>query len=338
MVIIRPIQASDYNALHRIAVESGHGFTSLPVNQTLLEQRISHSQKSFQQNISTATNQSYLFVLEDLESQQVVGTSAIKSAVGLDDTFYHYHLGKVVHHSRELGVYNTVETLSLCNDYTGASELCTLFLCQSHRKNRNGKFLSRVRFLFMAEHMQRFSNTVIAEMRGVSDEQGRSPFWHWLESNFFSMDFPTVDYLCGIGKKEFIAELMPKYPIYVNLLSKEAQTVINKVHKNTEPALHLLEAEGFTRRGYVDIFDAGPTIEASLESIKTIKQSRKYQVLIGDVSEPLNYIIANTKVVDFRAIQAPLSVHSAGKQVTISQSCADALQIKEHDWVRIIAN
>ncbi|MFN3589050.1 MAG: arginine N-succinyltransferase, partial [Spirosomataceae bacterium] len=50
-------------------------------------------------------------------------------------------------------------------------------------------------------------------------------------------DFPTADYLTGIGQKVFIAELMPKYPIYVSLLSKEAQAVIGKVHEKTRPAL-----------------------------------------------------------------------------------------------------
>lgn len=291
MIIIRPIQSSDYDALHRIAVESGHGFTSLPVNEELLKKRISHAEVSFKSIVSQPGNEGYLFVMEDTETGAVVGTSGIESAVGLDDAFYHYHLGKVVHSSRELNIYNTVETLSLCNDYTGASEICTLFLSETHRKNRNGRFLSRFRFLFMAEHTERFAETVIAEMRGVSDENGESPFWKWLEEHFFSLDFPTADYLTGIGKKEFIAELMPKYPIYVNLLSKDAQRVINKVHPKTVPALRLLEAEGFSRRGYVDIFDAGPTVETQTASVKTVRQSKKRQVIIGDVANDNNYII-----------------------------------------------
>ena len=227
MIIIRPIQASDYDSLHRIAIESGHGFTSLPVNEGLLKQRIAHSEDSFNKDVSSPGSEGYLFVMEDTDTGSVVGTSGIEAAVGLEDAFYHYHLGKVVHNSRELGIYNTVETLSLCNDYTGTSEICTLFLGESHRKNRNGRFLSRCRFLFMAEHKERFAETVIAEMRGISDEEGRSPFWNWLEEHFFSMDFPTADYLTGIGKKVFIAELMPKHPIYVSLLSKDAQKVIN---------------------------------------------------------------------------------------------------------------
>jgi arginine N-succinyltransferase len=338
MIIIRPIQASDYDSLHRIAIESGHGFTSLPINEGLLKQRIAHSEVSFNKEVSYPSSEGYLFVMEDTDTGQVVGTSGIEAAVGLEDAFYHYHLGKVVHNSRELGIYNTVETLSLCNDYTGASEICTLFLGESHRKNKNGRFLSRCRFLFMAEHQERFAETVIAEMRGISDEEGRSPFWNWLEEHFFSMDFPTADYLTGIGKKVFIAELMPKHPIYVNLLSKDAQKVINEVHPKTLPALRLLEAEGFARRGYVDIFDGGPTVEAQTAKVKTIRNSGKYQVIIGDTDDTVNFIICNTKVAGFRAVQAKVSLRATAEQVVIPNDIAEALQVNEGDFVRLVRN
>lgn len=338
MIIVRPIKKSDLEALHQIAVDSGHGFTSLPVNEQLLQQRINHAETSFAKEVKQAGNEGYLFVMEDTKTGKVVGTSGIEAAVGLDDAFYHYHLGKVVHSSRELNIYNTVETLSLCNDYTGASEICTLFLSDSHRKNNNGRFLSRFRFLFIAEHLERFSDTIIAEMRGVSDDDGSSPFWNWLEEHFFSMDFPTADYLTGIGKKVFIAELMPKYPIYVNLLSKEAQEVIDKVHPKTVPALRLLEAEGFARRGYVDIFDGGPTVESHVNNIRTVSHSQRCQVIIGEVQSTDNYIICNSKVQGFRATQAPLSLRETAEQVVISQEVADALMVQEGDWVRLVAN
>ncbi len=338
MIIVRPIKKSDLEALHQIAVDSGHGFTSLPVNEELLQQRINHAETSFAKEVTQAGNEGYLFVMEDTKTGKVVGTSGIEAAVGLDDAFYHYHLGKVVHSSRELNIYNTVETLSLCNDYTGASEICTLFLSDSHRKNNNGRFLSRFRFLFIAEHQERFSDTIIAEMRGVSDDDGSSPFWNWLEEHFFSMDFPTADYLTGIGKKVFIAELMPKYPIYVNLLSKEAQEVIDKVHPKTVPALRLLEAEGFARRGYVDIFDGGPTVESHVNNIRTVSHSQRCQVIIGEVQSTDNYIICNSKVQGFRATQAPLSLRETAEQVVISQEVADALMVQEGDWVRLVAN
>ena len=131
---------------------------------------------------------------------------------------------------------------------------------------------------------------------------------------------------------------MPKYPIYVNLLSKEAQEVIDQVHPKTVPALRLLEAEGFARRGYVDIFDGGPTVESNVNNIRTVGHSKRCQVIIGEVQSTDNYIICNSKVEDFRATQAPLSLRDTANQVVISQAVADALMVSAGDWVRIISN
>ncbi len=336
MLIIRPITDDDYPFLFQIAKDSGIGFTSLPVNEALLRKKIDAARSAFNSNPSRAGQQSYLFVMEDTETGEVVGTSGIEATVGLQDAFYHYHLGQVVHASRELGVHNRVEILTFCNDYTGVSEICTLFLQEKARKRLAGRLLSKFRFLFMAQHPQRFSETVIAEMRGISDENGKSPFWEWLESHFFSVDFPTADYLTGIGNKVFIAELMPKYPIYVKLLSKEAQECIGKVHEKTRPALRLLEQEGFKNRGYVDIFDAGPTVEADLSHIATVRQSAQANVQISatdTIQNDEHYFIINSKVKEFRACIGQLKIVDENTAL-ISQELADALLLENGDTIR----
>ncbi|MEC4091245.1 arginine N-succinyltransferase [Pseudoalteromonas rubra] len=339
MMILRPIQKSDYSALLNIAQESGHGFTSLPVNEELLQNKIERSVASFAKETDVPFDEGYLFVLEDSETGEVVGTSAIEAAVGLDDAFYHYHLSKVIHSSRTLNVYKAVDILTLCNDYTGATELCTLFLRDKYRRGLNGKLLSKSRFMFINQHRDRFAETVIAEMRGVSDENGDSPFWQWLEEHFFSMDFPTADYLTGIGQKVFIAELMPKYPIYVNLLSKEAQSVVGEVHDNTRPAIELLKSEGFTFNGYVDIFDAGPTVEAKVDNIRTVREVRKYSVRIDDQvkidAEGSPVMIANDKLAGYRATALTLALPEKATEVAIPGTVAKALQIADGDTVSI---
>jgi arginine N-succinyltransferase len=336
MLVIRPIRESDYSALYKIAQDSGIGFTSLPVNETLLKNKISEAQKAFSSTPISHGQQSYLFVMEDTETGEVVGTSGIEATVGLHDAFYHYHISKVVHASRELGVHNTVEILTFCNDYTGSSEICTLFLQESARKGLAGRLLSKFRLLFMAQHKHRFASTVIAEMRGVSDEKGKSPFWEWLETHFFSVDFPTADYLTGIGNKVFIAELMPKYPIYINLLSKEAQDSIGKVHEKTKPALRLLEQEGFRHRGYVDIFDAGPTVEADIENIATVRDSQEAKVQISpalDINVLDSYFIINIKIEDFRACIGQLKPINENT-VLLNQALADSLLLADGDTIR----
>jgi len=336
MLVIRPIKENDYPALSQIAQDSGIGFTSLPVNETLLKKKITASERAFKSHPKSPGQQSYLFVMEDTETGAVVGTSGIEATVGMQDAFYHYHVGKVVHASRELGVHNSVEILTFCNDYTGVSEICTLFLQEQARSGLAGRLLSKFRFLFMAQHKHRFADIVIAEMRGVSDEKGKSPFWEWLETHFFSVDFPTADYLTGIGNKVFIAELMPKYPIYVNLLSKDAQASIGLVHEKTRPALRLLEQEGFRFRGYVDIFDAGPTMEADLENISTVRQSREATIQISpalDVNVLDDYFIINTQIENFRACLGQLKTVD-DNNVVISQALADALLLSSGDNIR----
>lgn len=340
MQVLRPITANDFDALKQIAVESGHGFTSLPVDDTQLKEKIDRAQNSFTKNVDKPIDESYLFVLEDSITGQVVGTTAIEAAVGLSVPLYHYHLGKTVHHSPTLNVYNTVDILSMCNDYTGCSEICTLFLRENSRKGLTGRFLSRSRFLFMAQHSERFADTVIAEMRGVSDDAGHSPFWQWLQEHFFSIEFPQADHLVGLGNKVFISELMPKYPIYVNLLSKKAQAVIGHVHEKTKPALKLLEKEGFEHRGYVDLFDAGPTVEAKLGNIRSIRESQVCPVTIGEpdhISEQSadTLAICNQGVSGFRATFTKHAHYNHAKHtLVISQEVANALNLSQGDAAR----
>ncbi|ATC84648.1 arginine N-succinyltransferase [Pseudoalteromonas agarivorans] len=340
MQVLRPITTEDFAALKQIAIESGHGFTSLPVDDQQLKDKIDRAEKSFAKNINQPLDESYLFVLEDSETGEVIGTTAIEAAVGLSVPLYHYHLGKTVHHSPTLNVYNTVDILSMCNDYTGCSEICTLFLRENSRKGLTGRFLSRSRFLFMAQHSERFADTVIAEMRGVSDKDGHSPFWQWLQEHFFSIEFPKADHLVGLGDKVFISELMPKYPIYVNLLSKKAQAVIGNVHEKTKPALKLLEKEGFEHRGYVDLFDAGPTVEAKLGNIRSIRESQVCPITIGELEHISQHssdtlAVCNQGVSGFRATFTQHAHYNHAKHtLVISQEVADALNLSQGDAAR----
>lgn len=338
MLVVRPIKLSDYDALHTCAVESGHGFTSLPVNEELLTNRITHSEYSFaKENVTEPGDEGYLMVGFDVETGEVAGTTGIEASIGWDVPFYSYHISKVVHSSQRLKVNNVVKLLTFGNNYTGCSEICTLFLRPDYRKGLNGRLMSKCRFLLMAEHPERFSETIFAEMRGVSDADGNSPFWQWLQEHFFSIDFTLADYLTGIGKKGFIADLMPKLPIYINLLSKEAQDVIGQVHDNTRPALKLLEREGFTNRGYVDIFDAGPTVECDLRNIESVRHSIRAQVEISEHASSQDYLIGNTSFENFRAVAAKGAYDQASGKVILAPNVAEALEVKEGDFVRMLA-
>lgn len=158
---------------------------------------------------------------------------------------------------------------------------------------------------------------------------------------FFSIDFPTADHLIGLGNKGFIADLMPRHPIYVSLLPAAAQQVIGEVHENTRPALKLLENEGFIHRGYVDLFDAGPTVEAQLKQIKSVRQSHRLQVKIEDNPTLLQggtpLALCNTSSKNFRAIcTEDCRLSEDRSAVYLSTAAADALKVNEGDVVRYL--
>ncbi len=335
MMIVRHAEHKDLDDIYILAGKSGIGLTSLPQNKEILAARILRSQNTLQGQ-ATQSEQGYLFVLEDTELQRVVGVSAIEVAVGLTEPFYNYHVGKQVHASQALNVYQTLNTLFLSNNHTGCSELCTLFLDPDFRKNKNGKFLSKIRFLFMAAFQDSFKNTLIAEMRGYSDENGRSPFWDALGHHFFDMDFSTADYLSGIGQKVFIAELMPRFPVYIDLLPSAAQQVIAQVHPQTLPAFHVLESEGLRYQGYVDIFDAGPTLEAEIKDLRAVQESRVCMVkVVSEVVAGANhYLVGNDRYQDYRAILIQHADDADILSLTVEQ--ANALGVQAGQNIRIL--
>ncbi len=334
MMLIRPIQANDWDALWALAQKTGPGFTSLQPDEPAVRRKLDWALESFaaEKPLHEAL---YLFVLEDRETGVIAGLCGIESAVGLHDPWYNYRVGTLVHASRELNVYNPINTLTLSNDHTGCSEICTLFLDPDYRHSKNGSLLSKSRFMFMAEYPQRFTETVIAEMRGYSDPDGVSPFWEGLGRHFFSIDFAQADQLSG-QNKVFIAELMPRNPIYTNLLPEKARDTIGKTHDNTTPARHLLENEGFRYTGYIDIFDAGPLLETKVRDIRAVRESRYCKVQIAEQApqgEP--FLIANTQLRGFRCCITPITLE--GNHIaTVTPAIAEALNVQAGDTLRVV--
>jgi len=333
-MIVRPVTSADLPALFDLARSTGTGLTTLPANEQRLQHRVNWAEKAFRGEAERA-DADYLFVLENDEGK-VVGISAVAGAVGLREPWYNYRVGLTVSASQELGIHREIPTLFLANDLTGQSELCSLFLHADHRAGLNGRLLSKARFLFIAEFRELFGDKVIAEMRGMSDAAGRSPFWESLGRHFFKMEFSQADYLTGVGNKAFIAELMPKFPLYSCFLSEDAREVIGRVHPDTEPALAMLKAEGFSYQGYVDIFDAGPAIEAPTEKIRAIADSQNLVLAIGtpgDDAEP--FLIHNRKREECRITAAPARL-AAGSLVVDAQT-AKRLRLSAGASVRAVA-
>ncbi|STL56423.1 arginine N-succinyltransferase [Escherichia coli] len=278
-----------------------------------------------------------MFVLEDSETGTVAGICAIEVAVGLNDPWYNYRVGTLVHALKELNVYNALPTLFLSNDHTGSSELCTLFLDPDWRKEGNGYLLSKSRFMFMAAFRDKFNDKVVAEMRGVIDEHGYSPFWQSLGKRFFSMDFSRADFLCGTGAKGIYcrtdAETSDLYPLFI---PGKPRTSSVRYIPQTAPARAVLEKEGFRYRNYIDIFDGGPTLECDIDRVRAIRKSRLVEVAEGQPAQgdfPA-CLVANENYHYFRVVL--VRADPATERLILTAAQLDALKCHAGDRVRLV--
>lgn len=337
MLIVRPVEAGDLEVLCTLAGMAGDGLTTLPTDQQTMAVRIANSQKSFRGEVEEVGDRVYFLALEDTATNEVIGTSAIIPAVGLREPFYNYKLLQLtqVSHDPEMHVNSTL--LTLVNEYAGCSELATLFLRPDYRKSGVGRLLSAARYLLIGAQPELFSETVIAELRGWVNKSGASPFWEAVGRHFFGMSFAEADRINSQGNSQFIADLMPKYPIYSDLLSEEAREVIGKPHSNTAAAMRILEAEGFSFRGAVDIFDGGPVLEARRDAIRSVRAYRETQVSeIDDCFDGDETLVANIALEAFRVTKTPIRISPEGSGISLPEEVAEALGVVQDNWIGFI--
>lgn len=287
-LLIRPITEADLDFICTVAAKAGYGFTSLPNDRNFHASRVKravqsfaaameHKAKQIQANESSSQTPFqglYLFIMETV-TKQFAGICGIKAGVGIAAPFYNFRIDTFTQASLQLNKTITHKTLTVVDEFKGAAELISLYVNNEFRGKRRAEFLSRARLMFIAEFNGLFSTDIISEIRGVSDNNGMSPFWHGIGKNFFAMDFAEADYLTGTTNKQFITELMPKHPIYVDLLPTEVIEVMGKTHVHSAPAKHILVNEGLEYSKYIDVFDGGPLLAGEKEKIRTIAQSKQ---------------------------------------------------------------
>jgi len=334
MLVVRAIAEKDLDGLLDLATRVGGGMTTLKADRGMLGSRIDIACASFAESIAPEARD-YMFVMEDLANGALAGVCAIKGAVGLEEPFYNYRIGTLVHSSKELNVFSRMETLYLSNDLTGCSELCSLFLHPDYRSGTNGRLLSKSRFLFIAQFPDLFAEKLIAEMRGFLRDDGSSPFWDSLGQHFFKMEFERADDLTSLGKKSFIAELMPRHPLYIDYLPAEARDAVGLVHTATAPARRLLEQEGMYYEGYVDIFDAGPVLQARIRELRAVRDSDVVQVAAADGAQGAPLLVSNTRLADFRVIVA--ETEACDGRIALNEDQRNALCLPAGGAVRILS-
>jgi len=331
--VIRPVKESDLPRVLEIARQTGPGFNSLPNNAGVIEKKIHLSIDSFTEKVEIK-KRFYLFVMENLKSREVVGTAGIKACVGMPCPFYKFKLINLVLFSPSLNQSNKYRFLHLANDHENATELDALYLKSTYRGEGRGVFMSRSRLLFIAEFTDFFSDRIVADMRGVSNEKGVSPFWEVVGKNFFGMSYEKASYLKATEGSQFVIDLIPHYPIYVDLLPEEAQKSIGVTHQNTVPAYSTLIKERLQFKEYVDIFDGGPLIEGLKSEIWSVKESQKLLLVSckAKLQQKELRLISNTQK-DFRAILGKIELTEDGGAI-MEEDAARALNVTANDYVR----
>ncbi|WP_310497418.1 arginine N-succinyltransferase [Sandarakinorhabdus sp.] len=333
---IRPARGSDLDAVSALADMTGGGFTNLPQNREALAQRLARSDASFARADGLPPeDELYILLLEEVGSGRIGGCGMVFSRIGSEWPFFSYKLGTLSQTSKKLGRSFAIQFLSLTTDHDGASEVGGLFLHPDLRTGGLGRLLARARYLFIAQHRARFGDKLLAELRGVLDEAGDSPFWNALGRQFFGMGFPEADRFNACHGNQFIADLMPKHPIYTALLPEAARSVIGQPHPSGRAALAMLMTEGFSYDNYVDIFDGGPTVTARTDQVRSIRDSRLVAIerLEDAPASPQRALIASGALTDFQTFIG----HVCDDGRVLARGEAEVMGLKPGDMIRHVA-
>lgn len=339
MLVMRPMQEGDLDALETFAFSAYTGITSLPRNRQLLEERIASSVSAISENVSEPGGQCYYFILEDTLHQSFAGVSGIYGRSGYEEPLHFYRISSRLRENQFLPKPTQVHLLEHVEYQPGPTEICSLYLMPDYRKGGLGRLLSLSRFLFIALHPSRFTDTVIAQMRGVIHKHHYSPFWEYVGRPFANIEFREAMRRLSTEGRQLIADCLPSYPIYVELLHPEARAVIGKPHHNTRPALNLLQKEGFRWDHEVDIFDAGPKISADTQSIRSIREIRRGTVVKILDKEPLSqrFLISNTALEEFRVCFGHIKVGQKPDELMLGKEVAEALKIDSGSPIQYVS-
>ncbi|PXX93611.1 arginine N-succinyltransferase [Marinobacter vulgaris] len=335
MWLVRPAQPGDLNDILDIAGGQGPRMSStLPKKQDALAAKIEQSARSFAGTNNASEARRFLFVLEDTGSGRVQGVSGIDARAGNGQPFYNYRQDALIHASHELGVSRRVEVLYPSHALTDHTLLCSFTIRPELRGTDAFELLSRARMLFIAAHRELFTDQIVVEIQGVQTENGDVPFWDSLGRHFFNMDFETADQYSGLLSKTFIAELMPPNPIYVTLLSQAAREALGQPHPQTRATFELLQHEGFHSGCYLDIFDAGPVLEARTDTLKSVVTSHPKILHAANTDDGEPCLVSGGEGERFRCTLTALT-ESLGDEVRVPVKTWNCLGRSSGDEVRI---
>lgn len=332
MLVVRPAGPADFDDLYELAVRSGRGFTSLPEHEPTLRERLRISEQSFAGALAPQERW-FTLMLEDEAEGEVLGVSGVHAAVGIQRPFFSFRVVTLAQASVIIGLRFDHRALVLVNECTGWTEVGSLFLKPERRKGGAGRLLAQSRYMLIGAEPDGFAEMVLAELRGWFDKEDHAPFWEHVSSKFFRLPFDEADRMSASTDGQFILDLAPRHPIYLELLPAAACEAVGRVHEEGAAARAMLVSEGFRNSGLVDIFDAGPTMSCPKEDIRTVRDALRRTVRLGEPDGARTALLSTAAVGGFRAVRA--LVELADEHAVIAPETAEALRLKAGDPIRV---
>jgi len=332
--VIRAAGPADLEGFKQLREIAGAGFTSLMLDDAAMAAKLELSARSFASDTTTPGAERYFMALEHIESGALAGCCGVKATIGETPPFFNFRIIREAQASAAVGRRFDMDVLIGVNDFTGCSEVGSLFVRPEHRAAGIGRALAQSRYMLIASAPHRFREQVVSELRGVVSPEGVSPFWEAVGRKFFRMDFAEADKLSATTDNQFILDLMPQHPVYIDLLPEDARAVIGKCHEAGEGARALLEWEGFTFSNVVDIFDGGPLVSAPRDHIRTKRESRLVRVeTSANLTGSRRALLASPRLQDFRCVSTRAAL--TGDSALADAATLNALRLKDGDQALI---
>jgi len=341
MYVVRPVEPADVGALETLLAASTPGVHTLPRTRDRIAAFVERSIASFAAHVDIPSEESYLFVLEDLERRELLGTAAIHASAGSNGTYFSFRNDVIQQVSRDLNISHSVHALTLCSELTACSQLSGFYIDRRAGLKGEAALLSRARLLYAVLAPHRFGDRFFVPLAGVTDDNGQSPFWDALGRKFFKMDFLEAERLIGgVRNRTLIVELMPHYPVYVPLLPGPAQAAMGQIHPDGQLAFDLLAEEGFEADEYIDIFDGGPILQAHKNGLRSFRGSLVRKVACAEQQPParggksalVEYVVASNER-KFRAVVLSCQPADSGDSICLPPEARRALGVEAGDNV-----
>lgn len=190
----------------------------------------------------------------------IVASARLVPRIGLAQPRCWYHVGLAVHAAPELQLHRQQRTLLLGNDLTGSAELGALALAPG------ADAAALIALVELARHTRRsdparWGERLIAELPGVRDPEGQSPFWQGLTRHFYRGDAQEARARLGAEWRSHLAALLPRQLIYASFLSPAAQAAIGGHAAGASGLRAALEAAGLRYREQITIDDGAAVLE-----------------------------------------------------------------------------